>query len=75
MIEILSKITAEYITIPKRGKRSRTSKYWTKARPKTSWANSELSTYGVKMFFRSPTPFSFADCNTLLSLGLIPLPS
>ena len=28
----------------------------------------------VKKLFRSPTPFSFVDCSTLLSLGLVPLP-
>ena len=28
----------------------------------------------VKMFFRSPTPFYIVNCNTLLSLGMIPLP-
>ena len=51
-------------------------KYWTKARPKTSWANSKLciSMSDVKMLFRSPTPFSFVDCNTLLPPGLIEYP-
>ena len=28
----------------------------------------------VKVLFRAPTPFSFVDCSTLLSLGLVPLP-
>ena len=28
----------------------------------------------VKALFRSPTPFSFVDCNTLLSLELFPFP-
>ena len=51
-------------------------KYWTKAKLKTSWANSKLyiSVPDVKMLFRSPRPFSFADCSTLLSCGLVPLP-
>ena len=57
-------------------KGSMAGKYWTKARLKTSWANSKLciSMSDVKVLFRSPTPFSFVDCNTLLSLGLVPLP-
>ena len=50
-------------------------KYWTKARLKTSWANSKLciSMSDVKALFSSLIPFSFVDCNTLLSLGLVPL--
>ena len=58
--------------------RSLVRKYWTKARPKPSWANSKLSISmsDVKVLFGSPTPFSFVDCNTLFffSLELIPLP-
>ena len=39
-----------------------------KQRPKSSCANSKLciSMSDVKMLFRSPTPFSFVDYNTLL---------
>jgi hypothetical protein len=50
-------------------------KDWTKARLKTSGANSKLcvSMSDVKALFRSPTPFC-VDSNTLLSLGLVPLP-
>jgi hypothetical protein len=51
-------------------------KYWTKARAKTSWANSKLyiSMSDVKALFISPTPFIFVDCNKLFSHGLVPLP-
>ena len=51
-------------------------KYWTKARLKHSWANSKLcmSMSDVKMLFKSPTLFSFVNCNTLLSLVLVLLP-
>jgi hypothetical protein len=43
---------------------------------KTSWANSKLciSMPDVKMVFRSPTPFSFVDCYTTLSLCVVPHP-
>jgi hypothetical protein len=34
--------------------------------------NSASPMSDVKAFFRSPTPFSFVDCNILLSLGLVP---
>ena len=46
------------------------------SKTKNQFENSKLciSMSDVKMFFRSPTPFSFVDCNTLLSLGLVPLP-
>lgn len=49
-------------------------KYWTKARSKTSWVNSNLciSMSDDKMLFWSPTPFSFVNCSKLLSYGLIP---
>jgi hypothetical protein len=48
-------------------------KHWTKARPETRWASSRLciSRSDVKAAFRSPTPFSFVDCSTLVSLGLV----
>lgn len=61
---------------PKRVEREHGGKYWAKARPKTSWTNSKLciSTSDDKTLFRPPTPFSFVDCHTLLSLGLVPLP-
>lgn len=51
-------------------------KYWAKTNLKTSWGNSKvwISTTDVKALFRSPTPFSFVDCSTLLSLGLLPHP-
>ena len=44
---------------------------------KTSLANFKLyiSMSDVKTFFRSQTPFSFVDCNKLLSLGLVRLPA
>lgn len=47
--------------------------YWTKARPKTSRTNSEfcISMSDVKALFIFPTPFSFVDCSTLLSLVLV----
>ena len=50
--------------------------YWTKARWKTSWENSKLciSMFDVRILFRSPTLFSVVNCNTLLSLGLVPRP-
>ena len=50
-------------------------KLWTKGRSSTSWENSKhcIFTSSVKMFFRSPTPSRF-DCNTLVSLGQVPLP-
>jgi len=50
-------------------KRSIMSKYWTKARPKTSRANSKfcLSISDIKAVFRCPTLFSFVDCSILLS--------
>jgi hypothetical protein len=47
-------------------------KYWTfKTRPKTSRVNPKLCIFisDVKMFLRSPTSFSFGECNTLLSPG------
>jgi hypothetical protein len=47
-------------------------KYWTKTHL------GKLQTlylyFWCQMFFRSSTPFSFSDCNILLSLGLVPLP-
>lgn len=48
-------------------------KYWTKTK---CWANSRLciAVSDVKALFRSPTPFIFVDCNTLLALGLVPFP-
>jgi hypothetical protein len=50
-------------------------KHWTKARPNISWeiSKTRISISDVKMFFRSPTPFSLVYCSTLLSLGLVPL--
>jgi hypothetical protein len=50
-------------------------KYWTKPRPKNRWANSKLSISmsDVKALFRSATPFWFVDCNSILSLWLVPL--
>ena len=64
-----------YNTITK-GEGSTARKYCTKARPKDNQENSKLclSVSGVKVLFRSPTPFSFVDCNTLHSLELAPLP-
>jgi hypothetical protein len=64
------------ITIPKHREGSIVMKYWTKARLKTSWANSKpcIAMTDVKMLFGSPTHFNFVGCNTILSFGLVPLP-
>lgn len=50
-------------------------KYWTKTKPKPSWAKSKLcsSRFDIKMPFRSPTSFQTCYFNTLISLGLITL--
>lgn len=49
-------------------------KYSTKARLKTKRVNFKLctSTSDINTLFSSLTPFRFVDCNTLLSLGLVP---
>lgn len=51
-------------------------KCWTKGRLKVSWENFKLciTISEFKTLFRSLTPLSFAECNTLLSLGLVLLP-
>jgi hypothetical protein len=51
-------------------------KYWRKVKLKTSLPNSNLCIFmsDVKVLFRTPTPSSFLDCNTILSLGLHLLP-
>jgi hypothetical protein len=51
-------------------------KYWTKARQKTSLANSNSasSLFEVQVLFRSPNLFCFVDYNTVLTLWLFPLP-
>ena len=65
-----------YITIPKHREGSIVRKYCTKARTKSSWANSKLCILmsDVEGLFRLPTLFSFVDCSILLSLALAPLP-
>jgi hypothetical protein len=47
-------------------------KYWNKERPKASRANFKfcISMSDIKMLLISPTPFSFVDCNKLLSLSV-----
>lgn len=64
-----------YISILKYREESRVRKYWIKARPKARWARVKLciNMINVKTLFRCPTAFSFVDCNTPLSLGLVPL--
>ena len=59
---------------PRREEKEHREETLGQGRPKTSRANSHLwiSMSDVKVLFRSPTPFSFVDCNTLLSLGLVP---
>jgi hypothetical protein len=49
-------------------------KYWSKAQPNPANSKHCISISDVKMLFRSPTSFSFVDCNTLLSLELFPFP-
>lgn len=63
-------------TLPKYREGSIVRKYWAKARWKTSWANSKLciSMSDVKTLFRSPTPFSFVNWNTLFFSWVVPLP-
>ena len=65
-----------YITVPEEGKGIRVRKCWTETRLQTSWANSRLCVFmpDVKSLFRSPTPSSFVDYNTLFPLELVPLP-
>jgi hypothetical protein len=64
-----------YIIVPELRERRIVRKYWTKATSKTSWENFKLciSMSDVKALFRSPTLFSFIECNTLL-FGLVPPP-
>jgi hypothetical protein len=59
-----------YIFISKGRRGIIVRKCWTIERPKTSWKNPQLciSMSVVKVLFRSPTPFSFVDCNTRFSL-------
>ena len=54
-------------------KGSTVRKYCAKIR-KTRCANTKLliSMSDVRVLFRSPSPFSFVDCNTFLSPGLVP---
>ena len=49
-------------------------RWWNKERPKPSRANSKFcnSVWDAKVLLRAPTPLRYVDCNTLLSLGLIP---
>lgn len=63
-----------YITVPKGKKGSIVGTYWTKARPKLCPKKPIICIYmfDVKAPFRSSTPFSFVDRNTLLSAGLVP---
>lgn len=48
-------------------------KYWTKARLKPrGQIPKSVSVSDVRALLRSLIPFSFVDCNTLISLGLVP---
>lgn len=57
------------------GKGSMVRKYWTKARLKPSYANSkQFLMLWMASLCLVPRPFSFVNCNMLLSLGLVLLP-
>lgn len=62
------------MTIPNNRKCYIVRKYRNKAKPKTSRENSDFCMSNAKMILRSPTSFTFIDCNTLLSLRLVPHP-
>ena len=57
----------------KRKEREHSEEILDQSKMKTSWANFNfcISMCDVKMFFSSPTPFSFVNCNAFLSLGLV----
>lgn len=65
-----------YTVVPKHRERSMHSEE-IQDKSKTSWINCKLcvSMSDVKTLFKSPTPFSFVDCDILLSLGLVLLPA